>query len=149
PAVRVAVTRRVERVAEEIREEVARMITGELKDPRIGFVTVTRVELTPDLRLPPTPRGVPGGGADRKKSLGGLGGSSGFLRREVGRRLRLKHSPELQFRYDTGLDAAERVAQLLDETREDGEKPEECPPGRPRGGTRTRARSTACSWWTS
>jgi ribosome-binding factor A len=114
----------VERVAEEIREEVARMIAGELKDPRIGFVTVTRVELTPDLRLARIHVGVLGAEADRKKSLEGLERSSSFLRREVGRRLRLKHSPELQFRYDTGLDAAERVAQLLDESRE-GQKSDE------------------------
>jgi ribosome-binding factor A len=119
------VTRRVERVAEEIREEVARMIGAELKDPRIGFVTVTRVELTPDLRLARIHVGVLGAEADRKKTLEGLERSSGFLRREVGRRLRLKHTPELQFRYDTGLDAAERVAQLLDESREDGPKTKE------------------------
>jgi ribosome-binding factor A len=115
----------VERVAEEIREEVARMITGELKDPRIGFVTVTRVELTPDLRLARIHVGILGAEADRKKSLEGLERSSGFLRREVGRRLRLKHAPELQFRYDTGLDATERVARLLDETREEGHEPDE------------------------
>jgi ribosome-binding factor A len=120
------VTRRTERVAEEIREEVARMIAAELKDPRIGFVTVTRVELTPDLRFARIHVGVLGAEADRKKSLEGLERSSGFLRREVGRRLRLKHTPELQFRYDTGLDATERVAQLLDETRESEERePEE------------------------
>jgi ribosome-binding factor A len=120
------VTRRTERVAEEIREEVARMIAGELKDPRIGFITVTRVEVTPDLRLARIHVGVLGAEADRKKSLEGLERSSGFLRREVGRRLRLKHSPELQFRYDAGLDATERVAQLLDESREpEGREPEE------------------------
>ena len=102
------------------------MIAGELKDPRIGFVTVTRVELTPDLRFARIHVGVLGAEADRKKTLEGLERSSGFLRREVGRRLRLKHTPELQFRYDTGLDATERVAQLLDETREsEGNEPEE------------------------
>lgn len=119
-------SRRTERVAEEIREEVARMIGGELKDPRIGFVTVTRVELTPDLRLARIHVGVLGGEADRKKTLEGLERSGGFLRREVGRRLRLKHTPELQFRYDAGLDATERVARLLDESRGTaGDEPEE------------------------
>jgi ribosome-binding factor A len=120
------VTRRTERVAEEIREEVARMIAAELKDPRIGFVTVTRVEVTPDLRLARIHVGILGSETDRAKSLEGLERSASFLRREVGRRLRLKHTPELQFRYDTGLDATERVAQLLDESRErEGREPEE------------------------
>lgn len=119
-------TRRTERVAEEIREQVARMIGGELKDPRIGFVTVTRVELTPDLRLARIHVGVLGGEAERAKTLDALGHSAGFLRRELGRRLRVRHTPELQFRYDAGLDATERVARLLEESREaEGRKPEE------------------------
>ena len=119
-------SRRAERVAEEIREEVARMIGGELKDPRIGFVTVTWVELTSDLRLARVHVGVLGGEAERAKTLAALEHSAGFLRREVGRRLRLKHTPELQFLYDAGLDATERVARLLEESRDaEGREPEE------------------------
>ncbi len=117
-------SRRTERLAEEIREEVARMIGGELKDPRIGFVTVTRVEVTADLRLARIHVGVLGGEAERTKTLDALGHSAGFLRRELGRRMRLKHTPELQFRYDAGLDATERVARLLDESRNTEREPE-------------------------
>ena len=119
-------TRRNERLAEEIREEAARIIAGELKDPRIGFVTVTRVELTADLRLARIHVGVLGSEADRAKSLLGLQASAGFLRRELGRRLRVRHTPEVQFRYDSGLDATDRVAQLLAESRRpEGGEPEE------------------------
>jgi ribosome-binding factor A len=119
-------TRRNERLAEEIREEAARIIASELKDPRIGFVTVTRVELTADLRLARIHVGVLGGEADRARTMSGLTASAGFLRRELGRRLRVRHTPEVQFRYDTGLDATDRVAQLLAESRgREGDEPSE------------------------
>jgi ribosome-binding factor A len=108
--------RRNERLSQEIREDVARIVS-QLKDPRIGFVTVTRVELTPDLRTAHVHVGILGGGADREKTLGGLRQASGFVRRELGRRLHVRHTPEIAFHYDEGLDATERVAQLLDEVR--------------------------------
>jgi ribosome-binding factor A len=108
--------RRNERLAEEIREDVARIV-GQLKDPRIGFVTVTRVDLTPDLRTAHVHVGILGGGPDREKTLTGLRQAAGFVRRELGRRLHVRHTPEIAFHYDEGLDATERVAQLLDEVR--------------------------------
>ena len=108
-------TRRTERLAEELREEVAQMITAELKDPRIGFVTVTRVSLGPDLRQARIFVGVLGTEKQRQASLAGLKQASGFMRRALGQRLRLRHTPELLFQYDEGLDASDRVARLLDE----------------------------------
>jgi ribosome-binding factor A len=108
--------RRGERLSEGIREDVARIV-GQLKDPRIGFVTVTRVELTPDLRTAHVHVGILGGGTDREKTLTGLRQAAGFVRRELGRRLHVRHTPEVAFHYDEGLDATERVAQLLDEVR--------------------------------
>jgi len=116
-------TRRTERLGEEIREEVAQMITGELKDPRIGFVTVTRVDLGPDLRQARVYVGVLGTEKQREKSLSGLKQASGFMRRALGQRLRLRHTPELVFQYDEGLEASDRVARLLDEI----QKPEADP----------------------
>jgi ribosome-binding factor A len=107
-------TRRMERVAEEIREETARIIGGRLKDPRIGFVTVTRVSVTPDLRLARIYVGVLGDETQRKKTIDALHQATGFVRREVSRALRLRHSPEIRFEYDVGLDAAVRVAELID-----------------------------------
>jgi ribosome-binding factor A len=110
--------RRPERLAEEIREEIARMIASELKDPRLGFVTVIRVEVAHDLRYARVHVGVLGNEAERKKSLDGLRRAAGFIRRELGRRLRIHHSPEIDFRYDKGLDATDRVARLLAEEAE-------------------------------
>lgn len=110
-------TRRTDRLAEEVREEVAQMISGELKDPRIGFVTVTRVTVTPDLRQARIFVGVLGAERQRAATLTGLRQASGFLRRALGQRLRLRHTPELTFQYDEGLEASDRVARLLEEVR--------------------------------
>ena len=109
--------RRAERLAEEIREQVARMIASDLKDPRLGFITVTRVELAHDLGHARVHVGVLGGEAERAKSLQALRQASGFVRRELGKRLRIRHTPEIDFRYDKGLDATDRVARLLEEDR--------------------------------
>ena len=110
-------SRRTARLSEEIREEVARVISGELKDPRIGFVTVTRVSMAPDLRNARIFVGVLGSELDRKKTLVGLTQAAGYLRRLLGQRLRLRYTPQIVFEYDTGLDASDRVAKLLEATR--------------------------------
>lgn len=107
--------RRQDRLGAEIRDEIARMAASELKDPRLGFITLTRVELTPDLRYARVFVGVLGSEEERKKSLAALASASGFVRREIGRRLRLRYAPEIDFRYDRGLDAADQVARLLAE----------------------------------
>ena len=114
--------RRGERVAEEIREEVA-LILARLKDPRIGFVTLTRVSLTPDLRSAQVYVGVLGDDAQRRKTLLGLEQAAGFVRRELGRRIRMRHTPELSFYHDAGLEATDRVAKILREI-EESEEPE-------------------------
>ena len=107
-------SRRTERLGEEIREEVARIVVTGLKDP---------LQIQADQGLPPPDTvarvhvGVLGSEADREKSLAGLQQAAGFIRREVGRRLHVRHTPELIFRYDEGLDATERVARLLEETK--------------------------------
>ena len=109
--------RRSERLGEEIREAVARIISDGLNDPRIGFVTVTRVFLTADVRTARVYVGVLGSDDQRTKTLAGLAQAAGFIRRELGRRIRVRHTPELSFQYDSGLDATDRVAQLLEENR--------------------------------
>jgi ribosome-binding factor A len=109
--------RRAARLAEEIREEVADIVARRLKDPRIGFVTITRVELTADQALARVLFSVLGEAADRKATLAGLSQAAGFVRRELGQRIRLRHTPQVSFEYDKGLDAAVRVAQLLDEVK--------------------------------
>jgi ribosome-binding factor A len=105
--------RRPDRLAEEIREEVAKIIGHRLKDPRIGFVTVTRVELAGDLRTAKVLVGVLGDAEQRRKTLSGLRQASGFVRREIGRVVRMRHTPEITFQYDTGIEAADRVSRIL------------------------------------
>jgi ribosome-binding factor A len=109
--------RRSQRLGEEIREAVARVIADGLNDPRIGFVTVTRASLTADLRTARVYVGVLGSDEQRAKTLASLGAAAGFIRRELGRRIRVRHIPELSFHYDSGLDATDRVARLLEENR--------------------------------
>ena len=108
-------TRRTQRLGEEVREEIALILGRGLKDPRVGFVTVTRVSVTADLRQARVLVGVLGDSAQRDDTMAGLTSAAGYIRRELGRRLRLRHTPELVFKYDPGLDATERVAQLLAE----------------------------------
>jgi len=115
--------RRAQRLTEEIREQVARMIASDLKDPRLGFVTVTRVEMTHDLGVARVHVGVLGSEAEREKTMKALGQASGFVRRELGKRLRIRHTPEVEFRYDKGLDATDRVAQLLEAERRRSSEP--------------------------
>lgn len=108
-------TRRTARLGEEIREGVASLLTAGLKDPRIGFVTVTRVDVSEDLHHARVYVGVLGDEKQRKATLEGLHAAAGYVRREVGRRIRTRYTPELVFHYDPGLEATERVARLLDD----------------------------------
>lgn len=107
---------RSERLSDEIREQLAELLRDEVKDPRIGFVTLTRVELTGDLGFARVYFGVLGDETQRQRSLEGLKQAAGFLRRQLARRIRIYQVPELRFQYDTGLDATDRVARLLRET---------------------------------
>jgi ribosome-binding factor A len=120
--------RRPERLAAEIRDQIARMLASDVKDPRLGFVTVTRVELSADLRYARVFVGVLGSEGDRERSLGVLTRAAGFVRREIGRRLRLRFAPEIDFRYDRGLEATDRVARLLAEEAPRPPEAEETPP---------------------
>ena len=108
------VSGRMRRVNESVRQVLSEAVP-ELKDPRIGFVTVTRVDVTPDLRTARIYVGVLGTEKQRQNSLTGLRQAAGFLRRALGQSLRLRYTPELVFTYDEGLEASDRVAQLLAE----------------------------------
>ncbi len=104
---------RVERLAEQIREEIADMVVAELKDPRIGLVTVTRVELSGDLRHARVLFSVLGNEQDEQKTLEGLSSAAGYLRGEIGRRLRVRRAPELVFVLDHGAQESEKIERLL------------------------------------
>lgn len=105
---------RMRRVDEAMREVLSGAITTELKDPRVGFVTVTAVETSPDLRHARVYVSVLGEEAVRRRSLDGLRSAHGYLQRRVSGELRLKHTPTLDFVYDDTADRGERISELLD-----------------------------------
>jgi ribosome-binding factor A len=105
------------RVNEAVREVLSVAITNELKDPRVGFVTVTAVDTSPDLRRAHVYVSVLGDEHQRADSLAGLDSSHGFLQRRVASELRLKHTPQLDFRYDDSTDRGQRISELLREER--------------------------------
>ena len=105
---------RPERVAEEFREVLAEEIPR-LKDPRVGFVTVTHVDVTPDLRRATVFYTVLGQDRDHRATRAGLQSARSHLRGVLGQQVRLKFTPELEFEEDVGLAQVERVTQLLKE----------------------------------
>ena len=108
-------TARMRRVDEAVREVLGDAISKELKDPRVGFVTVTDVKTSPDLRRARVFVSVLGDPARRRASMRGLQSAHGFLQRRVADELRLKHTPELAFEYDDSIERGMRVSALLDE----------------------------------
>lgn len=106
---------RPERIAEAIKKEVADLIRNEIKDPRVGFVTITGVEVTRDLSYGKIFVSVLGPEEQRKESLAALQKAAGYLRSEVGRRIKVRHAPELIFKLDTSLDHGTRIMELLHE----------------------------------
>ena len=106
---------RMPRVDEAVREVLSGAITQDLKDPRVGFVTVTAVKTSPDLRHALVFVSVLGDEAEREATLEGLRSAHGFLQRGVARELRLKHTPALTFRYDDSVDRGMRISELLEE----------------------------------
>lgn len=104
---------RIEKLQELIKQEMSKMLLKELKDPRIGFVTVTDVEMTGDLREAKIYVSVMGGEEQVKNSLEGLNSALGFIRREIGQRVRLRFTPEISFALDTSLDYGDHIQKLL------------------------------------
>ena len=103
---------RPERVAEEFREILAEEIPR-LKDPRVGFVTLTRVEVGPDLRKATVFYTVMGENRDQRRTRAGLMSARSHLRATLGHQVRLKFTPELEFEEDVGLEQLDRVTELL------------------------------------
>ncbi len=108
-------TERMRRVNEALREVIAAAIAGELEDPRIGFVTVTAVETSPDLRYARVFVSVLGDERDRANTLAGLTSSRGLVQAAIAREMRLKRTPTLSFHYDEGPERGIRLSRLLEE----------------------------------
>ena len=107
-------TDRMRRVNEAVRQVLSEAV-GELKDPRIGFVTVTGVETSPDLRHARVFVSVLGSEEKQRQSLAGLKAAHGVLQGRLARELRLKRTPQLAFEYDPTVERGVRMTQLIDE----------------------------------
>jgi ribosome-binding factor A len=105
---------RMRRVNEAVREVVSEGV-GELKDPRVGFVTITGVETSADLRQATVFVSVLGTESKREKTLAGLAAAHGVLQARLARELRLKRTPQLTFEYDPTVERGVRMTQLIDE----------------------------------
>jgi ribosome-binding factor A len=108
-------TARMRRINESLREVVSDAISRELQDPRIGFVTVTAVETSPDLRTARVYVSVLGKPEERDATLEGLRSSHGVLQSAIARQMRIKRTPTLSFHYDETVERAARVSKLLDQ----------------------------------
>ncbi|MBQ9487047.1 MAG: 30S ribosome-binding factor RbfA [Selenomonadaceae bacterium] len=104
---------RIEKLQELIKQEVGKMLLMDIKDSRIGFVTVTGVEMTGDLREAKIYVSIMGNDEQIKSSLEGLNSALGYIRREIGRRIKIRFTPEISFALDKSLDYSEHIQKLL------------------------------------
>jgi ribosome-binding factor A len=114
--------KRSEKVADLIQKEISQMLVRTLKDPRIGFVTITRVAVSGDYRLARVYFSVTGNLADRERSIKGLNSARGYVRKELGRRMRLKHTPEIMFQFDPSVEYAIHISEVIDHLKQEREK---------------------------
>lgn len=112
---------RPERVASEMREHISTIISEELKDPRIGFITVTRVEITPDLRNAKVFFSSLGGKDEKAQAAEGLNSASGYIRKLLGERMRFKFVPELLFRLDESAEYILHLNEIFDKIHKEKE----------------------------
>jgi len=109
--------KRSERIGELILAEIADLLTREIKDPRIGFVTFTRVEMSDDLRHAKVFVSSFGTEPEQARMLQGLSSATGYIRRHLGRALHLRYTPELSFLLDDSLEHGAKIAQILRQLR--------------------------------
>ena len=114
--------KRSEKVAETVHELVTGLLIKGIKDPRIGFVTVTGVKMTDDLRQATVYFSVVGDDVAKKETEAGLNSARGFIRREMGKQLRMRYVPEVIFKYDHSLERGNRIDELLREIGEHGQR---------------------------
>jgi len=110
---------RRERLNESIKELLGELILSRVKDPRVGFVTITGVEVDRDLDTAKVFFSVMGGDSERAESKEGLESAKNFLRKTVGRELKLRNTPDLRFVYDDSLDRSIRIEDTLKQIHED------------------------------
>jgi ribosome-binding factor A len=110
--------KRSEKVADVIQREISEMLLRTLKDPRIGFVTITRVTVSDDCRMAKVYFSVMGTPADRERSMEGLNHATGYVRKELGRRIRLRYAPEVVFQFDPSIEYGIHLEEVIHELHE-------------------------------
>lgn len=108
---------RRERVAEAVRQEVSLIIHDKLKDPRVGFVTITRVEMAPDLRFAKIYFSVLGKDEEYKKTREALDSGAGFIRKLIAEKINLRYAPEIAFEEDRSTEYSVRIQEVLNEVK--------------------------------
>ena len=106
-------TRRAERLADLLRQDLGELLQYEVKDPRVGFSTVTAVEVSEDQRVARVSVSAPGNEEQKLQTLEGLTAAQGFLRRQLAQRLRLRHTPALSFQLDRAQEYEQHIEELL------------------------------------
>ena len=110
------------RAADLIQLHLTDLLQTQVNDPRVEMVTITGVEVTPDTRRADVYFTVLGGPEARDEALAGLESAAGFLRRELGRRIRLRNTPEIVFHWDESFERGERISALLDQLQQDQDR---------------------------
>lgn len=113
-------SQRQERLNSQFKEELAELLR-KVKDPRIGFVSVTDVEVTPDLKQARVYVSVLGDEAARSATMAGLRSATGFIKSELARRVRLRLMPEIEWRYDDSIERGARISELLNQVKREQE----------------------------
>lgn len=120
---------RTDQVGAQVREEIMQIIRRELKDPRIGFASITQVRMSPDLRFARVRVSVLGDETEQQRTLTGLRSATGVIRRQLGRRLtNLRFSPELRFELDPSIEYSVHISQRLKEILPEEEEGPSAPP---------------------
>jgi len=115
------VVERTNRISEEMKREISDIIQNDLKDPRLPkLVSITQVDVTRDLRYAKVFASVLGSDEEKKNAIAGLKSAAGFIRREVGHRMQIRYTPELQFELDNSIEHGVYISKLIDETTKDG-----------------------------
>lgn len=114
-------SQRPERVQEALRQEISRIVQNEVKDPRLGFLTITRVELTRDLRYARVFFSTLGESKEKHLALKGLNHAKGYIKGLIADRIKLRFMPEIEFKIDESFEHAKKIYDLLDKLKKESE----------------------------
>jgi ribosome-binding factor A len=111
--------RRVDRLTQLFKDEIGQIIQQEIKDTRLGFITITGVKLTPDLRQAWVYFSVLGDKINKEKASQGLKSASGYIKRLIGQRIKMRYTPEIEFELDETWDKMKHIENILDKIRKE------------------------------